>query len=542
MPEMDKSRVCEIGRVNPEGSEHAEFEGEDWESRLSIGSGYFIAPHLVITAKHVLLPGEGTVGESRIADAIEKGIYLCWYDQGLNAPRTPWRRELRATAIPYHSPTLDIAILECRPVAGIPAAYVVPERDPPRLNASWVALGFARAADREDDERRGRWDMWGASSTATGNRFELKPEKSPPEGEEWKGASGSAVFDGQGRLFGVIVSYFREDYPGFLEATPVSELWKDPKFIEFWQKQNDPDWLAHRRKADQRYRKEVARELGCCPGLLAELGGRLTAPVAQVPDKLTDALLGQGDAQLLKLVEWDDRDIERKRELKLLFDWLLPAVQTESALAPLREARQAQGVVQARTGLRRVVEVQMAALDGRRSSHRLRNQRTDDPGGFFELPHAPEVGFVEGAIPADDLHCPQPIKDGLNETAKEIVNALTHHLQGKLGLLKGHLHCYLYNRFGGQMDWLAKVEERHQKDIGDELQNRADQLHETYYLIIGDRETGLSDAEWNELVAEFKKIYPAICFLRLDPERRKQDEALYFKLRELIPIATPRKP
>lgn len=205
---MDERRVAEI------------YASHDAHS--SYGSGYLIAPGLVLTARHVVAPAlDGGACEVR-----QLGDFL----QG----RTGWC----AFEPCWSEPALDLALL--RQVPGS-AAYAAGPSQLERLarlqrsdqSPQCVALGFPRVmrhADRNDtQEVKGivqtmsmmQAGLWQVAVTGAAPKNDL----------DWKGISGSALFC-TGRLVGVIKqteTCFRD---GVLVAQPIEAVFEQPGFLQ----------------------------------------------------------------------------------------------------------------------------------------------------------------------------------------------------------------------------------------------------------------------------------------------------------------------
>ncbi|MGI5162152.1 trypsin-like peptidase domain-containing protein [Microbispora sp. CA-102843] len=197
---MDTARVVDVYGRTPE---------REW----SFGSGYLVAPNLVLTARHVVADDAGIPFDGLTVRFIADGNPL--------ACRLAWAG----------SAGLDAALLlitdagapACRPVRWGQMAAATP--------VACQAVGFPLAMEQPGGLRDTE-HLTGTINPGTGllgGRLHITATSAVPEQGTWVGMSGAGLFCGP-LLTGVIV----EDPPAFesrrLTAEPVTRLLTDPAF------------------------------------------------------------------------------------------------------------------------------------------------------------------------------------------------------------------------------------------------------------------------------------------------------------------------
>ena len=246
---MDPKRVAEIYASH--GAER------------SYGSGYLIAPELVLTARHVVAPAlAGGDCELRLIGDVIPG-------------RTDWR----AYDIVWHEAALDLALLRAR--AGSPAyaggastlermAALPRSQDKPAC----TAVGFPRVM--RHSERNQTQEVSGfvltKSMLASGLWQVSVTGAAPRDDDDWKGVSGAALFCAD-KLVGVITDAECRFRGGVLVAQPIDPLGDNAGFLralglsreaafESYAASHDPKpWLALYRLAYLVDRKIPVEEL-----------------------------------------------------------------------------------------------------------------------------------------------------------------------------------------------------------------------------------------------------------------------------------------
>jgi len=514
---MDKNYLCEIGRISGHSSDDSiNLDGKD--QSLAIATGYPVAKNLVLTARHALYPQLKAQDAPTLDQLDVSGLFVSWRNSGT---ASDWQA---ITGVVYLSNVkLDIALIQCEVPEGAP--YVGFSRAEPSAHARWESAGFARAAGRDDNRRRKYWHMDGdilSYASSIEHQFELAnpTNKEPPEPAGWLGASGSPVFS-NGQLCGVIVSYFSEDLPQILKATPSHAFSDLPAFkqhlegpLSLAQKQRDTvyqDKISHllssSTQANLALHACVCQSKGKAPRIVAE--HLLQLELGEAMDACAKArkqLLGRGEVQAAACI-------------KQVLDCVLPVLQDFRLLHTVREKRgsQAHALIRLPVGIKTLAEIIMAGVDERACLHRPRKKRLEYPGGQYELPHAPELGFdAEG---------------------KALDEAWKAHVQNKLAFesLNGAFLRYICHALGSPPDDVG-TSESHQRRARRELRLRARNDNETYYFIISSGDLGVSPEVLNQTISQFKTDFPEIVFLLLDDAHIDRDEERYYRFREMLPL------
>ncbi|MEU5242621.1 tetratricopeptide repeat protein, partial [Streptomyces asoensis] len=198
------------------------------------GSGYLIAPRLVLTAAHVL---EG------VDQAAQTPVTVCLPDTGERefAAAVRWQR---------WDDEVDAALLEVTDGDGwqIPQSLTDLLARPPQRYGLLVgtrphpvtATGFPRM--QKDPDNGARWDeqLSGCISPGTGalaGRYEITstdPTPGSPDNSRWAGMSGAALLSDDGVVGDMLCGVVRRDRQASagarLTATPAANLLTDPDF------------------------------------------------------------------------------------------------------------------------------------------------------------------------------------------------------------------------------------------------------------------------------------------------------------------------
>jgi predicted RNA-binding protein with RPS1 domain len=197
---LDPKRVVEV-RVKVEGE------------RDNTGSGYLIAPGLVLTAGHVAGSGAAmqvTLLQDRLAskDPPERAAHVLWRSD---------------------DPDLDFALLRTDELAGGEVYPVRWDELPATGDLEVEAIGFPDSAYHDTEKISGRVSGGARRIALSQGRGSVRVQVgSPPpaKASAWEGISGAAVFDKAGTLVGVIKE--RGNSADILEMLPAARLFGLP--------------------------------------------------------------------------------------------------------------------------------------------------------------------------------------------------------------------------------------------------------------------------------------------------------------------------
>ncbi|MCZ1003307.1 trypsin-like peptidase domain-containing protein [Streptomyces mirabilis] len=196
----------------------------DGRGRRKAGSGYLVAPQLVLTACHVLIDEAGEV----------------WPRITVRVGHPPSGRvDRREAAVCWTGPDgLDVALLRLDAPVNVPGT-VRWGRPEGRGSLPYTGLGYPLQTRAADGHRRVE-HLRGVLSPLAGGagRHDLNtldqdaaPRLRPDQRQGWGGVSGAAVFC-QGHLVGVVVQADEEHENRRLHALPVRRFAADPAFVE----------------------------------------------------------------------------------------------------------------------------------------------------------------------------------------------------------------------------------------------------------------------------------------------------------------------
>ncbi len=341
-------------------------------SAVNGGTGYLLATHLVLTARHVVEGAERIEVRYNGADGKE------------------------ATAEPIEPPyfgegDLDLAVLRVATGLDLSAVPLGPERfigDRP-----WRSKGWARAARGVAAEEASQADRMSALAgsayefSATATTFELGVDDPPTELDWWKGASGAPVFiaDRSGeRLVGVIAQGDQPFDGRRLRAVPLAAVWGDRRFLAAIDHDKAQEERRKRRKEELISALEnrlslhheaawtIANEHPLWREALdqKESSGYLALAKALCESRSWRETIELLDRAHLRMVEEEERDASRtshershSEEIVRILERVLPEVyySTVSQAAPKGEGSFIELPVETAT----LAEIAMAAIDGR---------------------------------------------------------------------------------------------------------------------------------------------------------------------------------
>lgn len=179
------------------------------------GTGFPIAPDLVMTARHVVCPKNRDLARS---------IEINWWHS-----KEDWKKvESDDTAVVWQCEKYDVAVLKVqRPRDREGVVSLAPKK--PVDHASWASAGFSRADVRDGIQYAGSF-CGIVMSMAEGDRFfEITAEAPPAVEGGWKGASGMPIVV-DGRLLGVC-SELPPGYEGRkILVSPIWKLWQKDEY------------------------------------------------------------------------------------------------------------------------------------------------------------------------------------------------------------------------------------------------------------------------------------------------------------------------
>lgn len=211
----------------------------------SVGSGYLIAPRLVLTARHVVeaaLPGDGPLSPPARRATVEAVRNLAD-----NQPRCRVRQLKRGgnaafgdAVVVWWSPHLDVALLVA--VEDVTPAEYVPDLDADLSSVDPIevtAVGFPDAdVNAEVRESRQIKGFVTPLSAAKRDQWVIQIDGGPPSsgsGSAWAGMSGAAVFNYSGQLIGIVEADTAPHHPERMElrALPARAFVKEPQFTDW---------------------------------------------------------------------------------------------------------------------------------------------------------------------------------------------------------------------------------------------------------------------------------------------------------------------
>ncbi|MBL3802979.1 AAA family ATPase [Streptomyces sp. BRB081] len=263
----------------------ADVRSGDADQHHSLGSGYLIAPRLVLTARHAVV--------ERATDALWPRVDV---RVGHPGPEHGTRERRAATVCWMHPGGRDVALLLLEAPVEVPGA-VRWGRPGGTTPLPYAALGFPSAVVKADGRRNVEY-MEGtlpplAGGAAPNDRYVLNqgpaPARSSDSEQAWGGASGSAVFCHE-HLVGVVV----HDDDAFenrrLHACPAYSFTDDPEFARLLQEYGDGPPRMVRIDAAQRELEAVERwtdRFLSDPRVKTQLGGHFSVNRGRLMAELT---------------------------------------------------------------------------------------------------------------------------------------------------------------------------------------------------------------------------------------------------------------
>lgn len=302
--------------------------------KWSVGSGYAIAPHLVLTARHVVTRADAKPGAT-------PRVHLVNLGGKEHEARVRWPL---GDADPKTTP--DLALLEIDEVIDERLSpWSILASDPLRDASDWQAEGFPRAAITSDDPLKPA-AFEGRVQPAVPGRpmLDLDGVVAPRLSDGWHGMSGAAVFV-RGGLVGVIGRLAPDAIANRpLQATPIAPSLEDEGLRTILDEASGRARLARLERDMTRVVKEhpaaqveLAALLGIAPGTTAQEISRklitnlradvVVITLAKAAIRSTEsAARGVGDPRepfrvlldmvLPQCVDWDEINRTHERRLR----------------------------------------------------------------------------------------------------------------------------------------------------------------------------------------------------------------------------------
>jgi hypothetical protein len=448
----------------------------DGDTIYRYGSGYLIGRDKVLTARHVVVPGDRDAGAP-----IEVRF--------VKVDRDRW---IKARVVWPETENLDAALLELdQPADRESNAFLsswVPE-----TGKTWDARGYpavARSArpglgiSSEIEPFQG--DTY--SYQPGDNECKLDVNRPPPDARGWEGMSGAAVFAGD-RLFAIVCSSPDAFVGKCLRATPTSALLKEPELLA--ELGIDHKYLERTQAEIERLLEKEWTTVG--PVLTDNLNKMKWTELDDTPGGVAELVLwALRDDEMLDLMHRAHKELAvdhaKRRGVEVIEQILwaaLPCLHQPNLIRALRSAAgEAAVLITVQIATRTIVEVVSAGIDNRPAVFRRLESRIGLPDGGFRIEDPPECG---------------------TDLAK-------FHTGVRSDLANQLLDESLRSRSGATVDRL----------INKEIRFLAEQAGEAarYYLVL---DAKLQDDYRAQLVNELRRVYPALRIFMLEP---CDDEAL----------------
>lgn len=491
-----------------------------------VGTGYPVAEDLILTSRHVIEP--------KNRDR-QKPIRVRWfYDKPASGELPEWTplndHQNGDVRVWTGTGDLDAALIRCRrPESLRKFPLDRPSERKPTEGERWQSAGFARANKRDDVREPGQFGGTLRSMAEGASYFEVIEDAKPIAEEQWKGVSGMPVF-ARSELLGV-VKHVPPNYDHKkLEAVPAWRLLQDEGFRKAL-------GLDEQRERLERARKLLRRLLERSDAVTGDLAAELGLPCGDIPkcrEQLVERLLVE-KLPLERLFELalSVRDKRRGKKDKVgaqvaqeLMLTILPAIHDAAVVSDVRRRKSDSSVcpLALPTKLRTLAEIIMAAADRRAAWLR---------------PPATRLVFPEG-----EACLPEPPESGRDADGKQFARDWRAHLletfDTDLERFKGAFQDYLKERFipGDLRSPGAGISEKELLDtVAAQLRQEAGAQDGglTYYFIARMPENPEARRKREDILAELKRTFPHIAFLRLaGAEPLNVEWERYGKLRDLL--------
>lgn len=498
------------------------------------GTGYPVAEDLILTSRHVVAP------ENPNTPAL---IEVKWfYDQPADKKSPAWTK---ADLVWTGAGDLDAALIRCpRPahLRKFPLDRLIERK--PTGNEEWESTGFALANKRGKVRKPGEFGGTVRSMAGAAPFFEVV-EGAPPTGtpqepiaeEQWGGASGMPIFIASG-ILGILCQIPPKHGNKKLEAVPAWRLLRDEDFRKALGLDEQRERLESARKLLHRLLEgsdEVTRDLATTlkPGLS---GG----DIQECRKQVVEVLLGE-TPPLERLFELalSVRDQQRGKKDRVgaqvaqdLMLAILPAIHDAAVVVGVRRDKSSACPLVLPTKLRTLAEIIMAGADRRAALLRPPGSKHADPEGVASLPEPPESGRDP---------------DG-KQFSRDWRNHLLETFDAHPDRFESTFKDYLKERFipSHLRSPSADIsEDELLATIAAQLRLEAEPRDGalTYYFIARMPENPEARQKREIVLAELKKKFPHIAFLRLaGSEPLRVEWERYSKLRDLLYYDPDTKP
>lgn len=422
--------------------------------KYSVGTGVPVAPGLVLTARHVVVPDNAadTPVRVRFWHATEPE-YRHDPDQDrsgyLDAIGQPDKGPDAARGVVWSSAELDAALVAVSHPASVPIAYL--SRIEPYNNADWLSEGFPHGAWEDETPTPRRLSGKSHSRIPNTARYQVDAhiamagaQAGRPIQDGWSGASGASLFV-NGQIMGILLARLPSGDARVLEAVSVQDMLKVPEFR---------DALGHTETPENSYKNELAAamtEIG--PLAKAHLATAVGVAEDSPDQEIAAALANQPMAQGIKLLSGLT---EGASPLDASIVHLIAICYASYRSAPpdlqaLRDAAfdPSSGFDDCAAGSRMGAEFLMAAAENRLPEFQPAGPRASAlPPGTHALPPLPETGCdptgvhvskdLEARLGADLLDLDKWLEDSMGQVcdfpidSKERVKIRREILQAEL--------------------------------------------------------------------------------------------------------------
>jgi len=502
--------------------------GEDLDgSGGLLGTGYPVAPGLILTSGHVVAPENRDerypIEVARVPLGVQEDFEPDWQEAGFE-----W----------VGPDPLDVALIRCPPdLAPDSCSSGILYDTLPRAGLNWSSRGFPKATRR--DSVPGPRDFGGPvrGNAEVDSRFSAETSSSTRHKDGWDGTSGMPVVV-DGRILGVVAEVLDPGDNQVFLAVPTRRLLRNDDFKRIL------DWDPRRDYLDQ-VRTSLHGDLQdhqrAAAALAAEVG-----VVAGDTKALAKVLLGMSSLEQLfdyarnaqaairkRAVDEHSVDDAALADIARLVLSLLPPRADWDAVTRVRR-----GVTDSGSGLiavpaaeKTVAEVIMAAVDSRVASFESPESDTDFPRGTSALADPGEGG----RDPSGDLYEDDLIRD--------LVNLLEGDIDGD-SKTEQAFEKYMAQRFVAKKT--RNVPEFLITRINRQLEIYAKGPNAvTFYVVVraSDDEPSSSDRRRADIIDRLKTRFTSLVFLQLeDPGvRNDQDYNDYAPLARVMLAAKPKQ-